>query len=129
MLSIAKTGGRKSNSVIESGWNICTERRRHTRYPLVIRTEFEWQDGGKIRHENSGFTRDISIRGLFVLSSLPLPLGTTISLEVSLPAVEPGTLGLRLTFDGVVIRGAVSTEEDGFAVVGDFRPEMAAIDS
>lgn len=62
------------------------------------------------------------------MSSLRLQQGTTISLEVSLPALEPGTPGLRLTFDGVVTRSVDTTDGAGFAVVGDFRPHMSAID-
>lgn len=121
-------GGTNSISVIEGGWNIRAERRRHTRYPLQIRTAFAWRDNGKKRYCEAGFTRDISVNGLFVLSSLTLPPGTDISLEVSLPAVEPGTPGLRLTFDGVVIRNVESTEGPGFAVAGDFRNNMSAIE-
>lgn len=62
------------------------------------------------------------------MSSSPLQLGTTISLEISLPVVEPGTEGLQLRFDGVVVRSVESVEAGGFAVTGDFRPHMLAID-
>lgn len=120
--------GGKSTSAIESRWNICVERRRHTRYPLQIKTVFVWRDQGSKRYHDSGFTRDVSIRGLFILRPLPLQLGTAISLEVTLPALEPGTPGLRLTFDGVVTRTVDSTDGAGFVVVGDFRPHMSALD-
>lgn len=62
------------------------------------------------------------------MSSWLLQQGTTILLEVTLPALEPGTPGLRLAFDGVVTRSTDSTDGAGFAVVGDFRPYMSAID-
>ena len=104
------------------------ERRRHTRYPLQIRAVFAWNGQREKRYQESGFTRDISIDGLFVLSSMSLPMGTDISLEVSFPAVEAGTPGLRLTFDGVVIRNVESSEDQGFAVTGVFRHYMSSIE-
>lgn len=119
---------RKSISVVEGGYNNRVERRRHTRYPLQIRTVFAWNGQGKNRNQESGFTRDISIDGLFVLSPLPLPLGTDVSLEISFPAIEPGTPGLRLTFDGVVIRVVKSSEDAGFAVTGIFQHYMSSIE-
>lgn len=119
-----ESGGTISISVSEGGWNIRMERRRHRRYPLQIRTAFAWHDNRKKRHWEVGLTRDISLNGLFVLTSLPLPPGTDISLEVSLPSVEPGTPGLRLTFDGVVIRNVDSCEDPGFAVAGDFSEQF-----
>jgi len=118
----------KPISVLEEGWTICIERRRHTRYQLRVRTVYAWRDKGKKRLREAGFTRDISIGGLFVLSSLTLPLGTTISLEISLPPVEPGTPGLRLTFDGAVTRNVKSNVDAGFAVAGDFRQHMSMIE-
>lgn len=114
--------------VLEEGSTICMERRRHTRYQLRIMTVYAWRDRGKNSYREAGFTRDISIGGLFVLSSLTLPLGTTLSLEISLPPVEPGTPGLRLTFDGVVTRNVKSNVDAGFAVVGDFRQHISVIE-
>lgn len=119
---------RNSISVVEGGRNIRVERRRHTRYSLQIRTVFAWNGQGKNRNRELGFTRDISIDGLFVLSQLSLPLGTDVSLEISFPAIEPGTPGLRLTFDGVVIRKVESSDDSGFAVTGVFRPYMSSIE-
>lgn len=117
-----------SISVAEGGRKIRVERRRHTRFPLQVRAAYAWHDHGKTRHREVGFTRDISANGLFVLSSLTLPLGTDVSLEVTFPSVEPGTPGLRLTFGGVVIRKVESTEDPGFAVVGDFLNNLLAME-
>lgn len=73
----------------------------------------------------SGFTRDISSEGLFVVSSSLPPVGTAITLEVSLPAIEFDTPGLDLRFEGVVVRSEESTEGGGLAVAGHFKPNFA----
>lgn len=54
----------------------------------------------------------------------PPPVGTAISLEVSLPAIELGTPGLELRFEGVVVRSEESIKGGGLAVAGVFQPQL-----
>jgi hypothetical protein len=63
-----------------------------------------------------------------VLSPAPPPVGTAISLEVTLPAVELDTPGLQLRFEGVVVRSEESVEGGGLAISGDFQPHVAGSD-
>lgn len=89
--------------------------RQNKRYQLKAFVTFSWEhsDGGRIQGE--GYTRDISPAGVFVLTSDPLPQGTTVKLEVILPSLREKQSGASLRTQGRVVR----SEEVGFAAVAE----------
>ncbi len=69
-----------------------------------------------------GVTRDVSMRGAFVVSDQYPPLGTVVQMNVMLPDVQSGTAGAHLVGEGKVVRVEVYAGEHaeagsfGFAV-------------
>ena len=107
-------------------------RRRSVRFELQVPVICRWKDHQGSAHEIGGFSRDISTAGLFVLSSMPPPDGTDVSVEVLLPALGGDTSrGLRLQSEGEVVRVEHGEAETGFAVrcefgsVDDLEPKSA----
>lgn len=89
------------------------ERREHRRYQLQIPVLFKWLDGEK--RSGAGFTRDVSPKGLFVLSSdLPM-IKKHLNLRILLPAGEK-QVGNVLRGEGKVIRVPSDGESQGFAI-------------
>jgi hypothetical protein len=87
------------------------------RAPVIIR----WTDASGAKREDIGRTRDISTAGAFLTCNARLPVGTKVSLEIHLPALERNTLQrVQLKAKGKVIRVAVLAREEGFAVRGPF---------
>lgn len=83
--------------------------RQFTRFKLRFPVFFIWKDQGG-EHEGRGITSDISVAGMFILSSVCPPMGSVIHCEMLLPSpnkqnVEP----LEGTATGSVVR----THEDG----------------
>jgi hypothetical protein len=76
---------------------------------------FSWEpsDGDTIK--GVGYTRDISSGGVFVLTSDRLLSGTSVKLEVSLPAPRETSSGASLMSQGRIVR----SEETGFAAAAD----------
>ena len=65
------------------------DRRQHIRFALRAPVSFFSQERGGVRLEGNGFTRDVSERGVFVLSDTQVPLGEAIQLEIVV--YSPGT--------------------------------------
>jgi PilZ domain len=78
------------------------DRRHHKRYHLQATARFSWKDAGGARFEGSGLTRDISEKGVFVLTKHIPPSGTTVRLEVRAPS-HSGS-GLLIQSRGQVVR-------------------------
>jgi hypothetical protein len=96
------------------------ERREQIRLGVRALVKFEWFDGQGASHREQGFTRDISSKGLFIISdSLPPPkvdLQVDVSFE-SISGVEPN---LELSAKALVIRLEPATTpgaSGGFAVL------------
>jgi len=85
--------------------------RREKRYQVQAVVKFTWQDAGQRPGMNVGQARDISSGGIFVLASQPLPVGTWVHLDVTLPGIR-NREGAHLTTVGCVIR----SDGNGFAV-------------
>jgi hypothetical protein len=97
------------------------ERRAAVRYRLLAPAIIRWTDASGAEREDLGRTRDISTSGAFLSSHAPLPVGTTVGLEIHLPPLERNTLQrVRLDSTGKVIRVAEMARRAGFAVSGPF---------
>ena len=93
--------------------------RKYNRYRLEVPVIFCWKDARKIRQEEVGLTRDLSVRGAFVFATTPPPLDADIKLKGFLP---PGgtVLPVRIFGQGQVVRvePAPASVPAGFAVAG-----------
>jgi hypothetical protein len=91
--------------------------RKYHRYQLEVPVIFSWKDANKVRREQAGLTRDISLGGAFVVATTAPPLDASVKLKGFLP---PGgkALPARIFGQGQVVRiealpGSLSA---GFAV-------------
>lgn len=92
------------------------EQRSVVRYPLEVPVVFQWTERGQIR-ESSGRTRDVSVRGAFVLSGDCPPQGTRVAIKMNFPAVLSSRTA-RIRAEGFVLRvesGSAKTDT-GFVV-------------
>jgi PilZ domain-containing protein len=97
------------------------EQRRAVRFSLTAQVIYRWDDQSLQNQESIGRTRDISILGVFVVCQAPPPVGTPVSLEIHLPALEWNALQLlKLKTEGRVTRVTGSDEDSGFAASGRF---------
>jgi len=80
---------------------------------------FHWGDEGRI-NGGTGFTRDISTGGVFVLSPIAPPVGTPVVLEVHLPPLGASGPGLHVQSAGRVVRIDKSQAGAGFAATAHF---------
>ena len=71
------------------------ELRQEVRYDLQVPAEIEWQSNtGK--QKTRGFTRDISSKGVFLLSKSEIPVGSYVRINIFL---HDEGLGPRVTID------------------------------
>jgi hypothetical protein len=97
------------------------ERRAAIRFLLRAPVIIRWADASGAKREDIGHTRDISTTGAFLTCNTPLPVGTKVSLDIHLPALERNALErVQLRSKGKVIRLGVMARESGFAVRGSF---------
>lgn len=92
------------------------DRRRSSRFQLRLPVLTKWADGKGQSHYGGGFSRDISLRGVFVMSSEPPPEATMISVTVVLPNVREGSQELQLQSVGSVVRVEQSGAITGYAI-------------
>jgi hypothetical protein len=96
-------------------------RTRPARFRLHLPVVFRWKDRLRMKQEQLGYTHDLSVSGLFVLCSAPLPAGTVVDLEVHLPPLEEDkSQCLQLEGTGKVVRVGGPKEPRGFAAKSDF---------
>jgi hypothetical protein len=96
------------------------ERRKAIRFLLGIPVIFKWSGEQGQPHEGSGFARDISTAGIFVMTDVLPPFGAAIDLEVLLPPLQRSAHSLRLNAPGIVLRIVSTGEVQGFAATSDF---------
>jgi len=94
------------------------ERRNASRYRLHVPVLFSWAEGETVAR-GGGFTRDVSVRGLFVTSSIVLPVKTALTLEMILPALSAEMPQNTIRAPGRVVRMFGPTERTGFAVAAE----------
>lgn len=92
------------------------EQRTAVRYPLELPLVFRWTERGQVR-ESRGRTRDVSVRGAFVVSGDCPPCGTRVAIKMKFPATVAGRLG-PINGDGVVLRIEIPSarRDSGFVV-------------
>ncbi len=80
------------------------EHRKVKRFRLSAPVLFSWQDGEGEPRRAEGMTRDISLRGLFVLAAEVPDLGAYVEVDAYLPPVNGRGKTFRLHGDGKVLR-------------------------
>lgn len=78
------------------------KQRSAVRYALELPVVFRWMERGQAR-ESHGRTRDISVRGAFVLSRECPPCGARVAVKMNFPATLRGRAGW-LEAEGLVLR-------------------------
>lgn len=96
------------------------ERRKAARYGLRIPVVFSWEDTQLRQAE--GVTRDISDSGAYVLcqESFCPAQGETVAVQLILPPIADFEAhGMKLEFEGQVLRAGGCEFECGFAVLAE----------
>lgn len=84
------------------------------RYQVAAPVVFSWENPAGGRLQGEGLTRDISVRGAFILiltAECP-PTGVTLSVKISLPRLMMATKGRVVRIQHPVL----GESRDGFAV-------------
>jgi hypothetical protein len=95
------------------------EYRRSPRFSLRLPVLTRWTDVTGKECQGAGFSRDICLSGIFIVSSEPPPKGTPIFVTVVLPNPRAAAQELHLRSKGFVVR-VEQGEATGFAVNCDF---------
>ena len=96
------------------------ERREQIRFGLRALVKFVWVDGEGTRHQEQGFTRDISSRGMFIFSDSLPPTKVDLQAEVFFGCVAGADANLELRVKALVLRvesALTSGSYNGFAVL------------
>ena len=73
-----------------------TNKRLHERFPVALDVSFEFEG-----RRAQGRSRDISLGGMFIETPSPLPYGTSVVIEVKLPAMNsPAKLQATVRWSG-----------------------------
>ena len=95
------------------------EYRRSPRFGLRLPVLARWTDIAGKERQGAGFSRDISLCGVFIVSAEPPPKGTPIFVTVVLPNPRTAEQELQLRSMGSVVR-VEEGEATGYAVSCDF---------
>jgi hypothetical protein len=87
-----------------SGRAATTKPRGHSRCHLSLPVVFSWRDAQERPHQGTGFTRNISAGGVFLVTRNQLPVGVTIRFEAFLPPMSRQASALRMEGKGEVVR-------------------------
>ena len=116
--SLAKTRELLSRSG-DSPRSTAIERRRAIRYPLQVPASFSWVDEERILRNGEGQTRNIGEKGAFVDAAVCPPIGSTVEVHFSLPALSDSGRGMHVQHTGEVLRlegTKHGAQIDGFAI-------------
>ncbi|HVO59400.1 MAG TPA: PilZ domain-containing protein [Terriglobales bacterium] len=91
------------------------ENRRFRRYRLNASVKFCWDPVNGGGGEGEGLTRDMSVSGAYIVTNSRIPLGTLLSMIVTLPAIQPAARSPQLSIKARIVRA----DACGFAVTGD----------
>lgn len=94
-------------------------RRRAVRYNLPLPVIFRWSDETG-EHTEGGFTRDVALDGVFIVSSACPPEGSDVRIEVLFPLSngDSGQLGIRCSGKVTHVEGGARCT--GFGVHAQF---------
>jgi len=87
-----------------SGVDATAEIRHEIRYPLRARAELVWMGRDGVEHEGTGYTRDISEHGAYVLAKACPPMRAMIRMVIRFPHREDPARSRRIEMDGRVVR-------------------------
>lgn len=87
-----------------SPWSTAIERRRAIRYPLQVPAFFSWEDEEGIVRHGEGQTRNISEKGALVDAAILPPIGSSVDLQYSLPALVDAERNMHVQCKGQTIR-------------------------
>lgn len=93
------------------------DRRRHVRFALRAPVSFLCEEKDGVRLEGNGFTRDVSERGVFILTNTQATVGAGVRIEIIFRSLV--TRDLLMSTEGQVRRVEPSFQRDkilGFAV-------------
>jgi hypothetical protein len=96
-----------------------TDQRRYRRYEMRVPVSFLWPSPPRRTHRGNGVTRDVSPKGVFVVSPSCPPLGTVVRIEVLLPSLQRNSSPIHMCGQATVVRvesGEGSAGAPGFAV-------------
>ena len=96
------------------------ERRRLTRYILCLPVHFGYLDRDGVRDEGKGFTRDISLQGVYVYSESLPPADAEIDLDIYFTSLLEADKNVKWMAKAKVIRlepSAIDERTGGFASV------------
>ena len=100
-------------------WRTAIERRRAIRYPLQLPASFSWKDEQGIVQRGEGCTRNISDKGAFVDAAILPPIGSSVELHFSLPALLDAERKMHVQHTGETLRLERTEQEEnsgGFAI-------------
>jgi hypothetical protein len=97
------------------------DRRRHLRFVLSAPVNFICKERYRGECEGSGYTRDVSKQGLFIVTNALVPVGAKVHLEIKFRNPNPQfpLFPVVMKARGRVLRvetGAISGRVEGFAV-------------
>src|ERR1700686_82326 len=96
------------------------ERRTAIRYRMSTSVMFRWKRPDNQCFQAEGVTRDMSVEGVFVLTSTPPPVNALIHMEVTLP-LSDGASKAQMKSEMRVLRldhDIAGTGRSGFSAVG-----------
>jgi hypothetical protein len=96
------------------------ERREQIRFCIRALVKFEWIDGDGTPRREQGFTRDISSKGLFIVSDSQPPAKADLHVDVFFGKSSGGEPNLELSAKTLVIRSEPAANAGifgGFAVL------------
>lgn len=79
------------------------------RYLLQAPVAFCWMDAHGVTRHGEGRTHDVSTKGIRVFSSIALPLGTSVAMNIDIPLSRVDLRLLRVEIEGPVVRVEEST--------------------
>jgi hypothetical protein len=81
-----------------------SQRRTAVRYLLQAPVAFCWMDAHGVTRHGDGRTHDVSTKGIRVFSSVALPLGTSVAMNIDIPLSRADLRLLRVEIEGPVVR-------------------------
>jgi hypothetical protein len=112
-----------------NGGSTVQEFRKVKRYKLSAPVLFLWERSDGKLQESQGVTRDISMRGIFVLTAKVPEVGAYIELDAYLPAVSERGKTAKLHAEGRVLRVEALGATTGFAAEAFFQTEPQSVDT
>jgi hypothetical protein len=101
------------------------ERRSPARFRLLFPVVFHWNEESK-EYSGVGYTRNIGLGGIYIVTSYCPPVGSRIRIDVVVPAFDRSPKEILFRHTGQVVRIQPTEALLGFAVAGEFENETLA---